>query len=251
MHLSINPAAVAQHLLMVFLIFVWPVWDYFATRRLRANPSGAARLGYYRRTILWLWTSSCVAVGTTGWVALFTLRGLGIRAAWLETHRWAWWTTAALVTLFVLVQLVLPVGQVLLKYWKRPHLEPRQLKPLRFVLPATSLERRWFAVLSVSAGFCEELLFRGFLLRYLHSGTLHLGLVWAAVVAALVFGAHHIYQGNAGVLSATVGGLMFTAILLLSGSLLMGMIYHTLVDMSILLYWRPRTLQYGECLSQA
>jgi membrane protease YdiL (CAAX protease family) len=246
MHLYLTPAAIAQHLLMVFLVFVGPVWDFFDTRRLKANPGSAARLGYYRRTTLWLWTASCVAVWAVGWPALFTLRGLGIRAAWLQTHRWACWAAAGLVALIVLVQLVLPVVQVTVKYRKRQYLEPRQFEGLRFFLPASVLERRWFAALSVSAGFCEELLFRGFLLRYLHTCPLHLGLVWAAVIAAVVFGAHHIYQGKAGLLSATVGGLVFTAILLVSGSLLAGMIFHALVDLSLLLYWRPRTLLGGE-----
>jgi membrane protease YdiL (CAAX protease family) len=239
----VSPAAIAQHLLAVFLVAAGPVWDFFDTRKLKANSSSAARLGYYRRTILWLWTASCVAVWTTGWAALFTLRGLGIQAAWLAAHRWAWWATAALVTLVVLIQLVLPVVQVTLKYRKRPHLEPRQLEPLRFFLPATVLERRWFAALSVTAGFCEELLFRGFLLRYLHTWPLHLGLAWTVVIATVVFGMHHLYQGRSGVISTSLGGLVFAAILLVTGSLLAGMIFHTLADLSLLLYWRPRTLR--------
>lgn len=73
-----------------------------------------------------------------------------------------------------------------IKYRNRPFLEPRQLERLRFFLPSSSLERRWFAALSITAGFCEELLFRGFLLRYLHTSPLHLGLVWATLAAALV-----------------------------------------------------------------
>jgi membrane protease YdiL (CAAX protease family) len=39
-----------------------------------------------------------------------------------------------------------------------------------------------------------------------------------------------------------VGGLVFTVILLVSGSLLAGMLFHALADVSLLLYWRPRTL---------
>ena len=243
MHFSFSPAIVAQHLLMVFLVFAGPVWDFFDTQALKTNPSSAARLGYYRRTMLWLWTAACVAIWTTGWGSLYTLRGLGIRVSWLEAHRWAWWVGVALIAMLVLLQLVLPVGQVILKYRKRPHLEPRQLERLRFFLPATVLERRWFAGLSVSAGFCEELLFRGFLLRYLHTWPLQLGLAWAIPAAAIVFGAHHLYQGKSGVFSTALGGVVFTAILLVSGSLLAGMIYHALADVSLLLYWRPRTLR--------
>jgi membrane protease YdiL (CAAX protease family) len=134
------------------------------------------------------------------------------------------------------------VVQVTLKYSKRPYLEPRQFEKLRFFLPSTAAERRWFAGLNVTAGFCEELLFRGFVLRELIALPLHLGLAGPAILAALIFGSHHLYLGKAGVLSTTVGGLVFTATLLVTGNLLAGMILHALLDLSLLLYWRPRTL---------
>jgi membrane protease YdiL (CAAX protease family) len=241
----LNPLSlqtIAQYLLMLFLVAVGPVWDYFDTKPLKGNPSSAARLGYYRRTILWLWTATAIAIWTTGWAGLFTLHGLGIRAAWLQTRSWAWWTLAALVTLFFLVQLVLPVVQVRLKYGNRPYLEPRQFESLRFFLPSTWAERRWFAALSVTAGFCEELLFRGFVLRELIVLPLHLGLAGPVILAAIAFASHHLYMGRAGFISTTVGGLVFTATLLVTGNLLACMILHALVDLSLLLYWRPRTL---------
>ncbi len=242
----LSPQTIAQYLLMLFLVVVGPVWDYFDTKSLKANPSSAARLSYYRRTILWLLTASAIALWTTGWTGLFTLRGLGIRAVWLETHRWTWWTLGVMVLLFVLVQLVLPVAQVKLKYGSRTYLEPRQFESLRFFLPSTGAERRWFAGLSVTAGFCEELLFRGFVLRELIALPLHMGLAGPAILAALIFGSHHVYLGRAGVVSTTVGGLVFTATLLVTGNLIAGMILHALMDLSLLLYWRPKTLHGAE-----
>jgi membrane protease YdiL (CAAX protease family) len=127
-----------------------------------------------------------------------------------------------------------------LKYRKRPFLEPKQLESLRFFLPASTVERRWFAALSITAGFSEELLFRGFLLRYLHTSPLHFPFGWAALTSALIFGAHHLYQGRQGFLSTAILGLVFTAILLVTGSLWAGMVYHAAIDLSILLFWRPK-----------
>jgi membrane protease YdiL (CAAX protease family) len=241
MTLISSPAQIAQHLLALFLIVLGPIWDYFHTLPLKASPSGPARLRYYQRTMLWLWISSAIACWASlpgGFFALFSLSGMGIRAAWLPG--WPWWVLAGICVLVVLLQLVLPVVQVTVKYRNRPFLEPRQLEPLRFFLPASPLERRWFAALSLTAGFCEELLFRGFLLRYLHCTPFHLGLIWVVLISAVVFSAHHLYQGKSGVISTGIGALIFTAILLVTGSLLAGMIYHALADLSILLYWRPR-----------
>jgi membrane protease YdiL (CAAX protease family) len=229
-----------RHLLALFLIVVGPIWDYIDTRPLKAQPSPQRRLRYYRQTFIWLWIASGVACWACGFETLFTARGIGIHTDWIERHSWVWWTLAVLVTLVILLQLVLPVIQVTVKYRDRPFLEPRQLESLRFFLPSSSLERRWFAALSITAGFCEELLFRGFLLRYLHTSPLRLGLMWAALAAALVFGSHHLFLGAKGFISTSVGGLIYTAILLVTGNLVAAMVYHAAADLSILLYWRPK-----------
>ncbi len=60
------------------------------------------------------------------------------------------------------------------------------------------------------------------------------------LAAAIVFGTHHLYQGSKGAVSTSIGGLIFTAILIVTGSLWAGMLYHAASDMSILLYWRPK-----------
>lgn len=238
---SPQASAIVTNLLALFLVVVSPVWDFFETRTLRAHPSGAARLHYYRQTAVWLWSAAGVACWAQGFSNLVTLRGLGIGTVWLDQHRWAWYALAALLVLIVVVQLILPVVQVAIKYRDRQYLEPKQLESLRSFLPAGTTGRRWFAMLSVTAGFTEELLFRGFLLRYLHTPPLHLPFAWAALISALVFGTHHLYQGRSGFISTTIGGLIFTAILLLTGSLWAGMVYHAAADLSLLLYWRPRS----------
>jgi uncharacterized protein len=233
-------ARVAGDLLAVFLVMVGPIWDYFEGQALRAAPSHALRMRYYVRTFVWLWVAAGVACWSCGISSLTTVGGLGIHAGWLERRAWGWRTLAVALAVIVAVQLVLPVIQVLIKYRDREFLELAQLKPLRFFLPAVPVERRWFAALCVTAGVCEELLFRGFLLRYLHRAPLHLGLGWAILLAAVVFGTHHFYQGVKGFFSTTLGGLIFTGILLLTGSLSAGMVYHAAADMSLLVYWRPK-----------
>jgi uncharacterized protein len=231
---------VAAHLLAFVLVVLWPVWDDRQLRSLRAHPSGPARLAYYRQLTLLLWIAAGVACWSDGIGSLLTLGRIGIDSTWLHEHLWIWYVLATLVGLAVLVQLVWPVIQVSVKYRDREFLEPKQFLPLRFFLPHSAMERRWFAVLSLTAGFTEELLFRGFLLRYFHSSPLHLPLVWAVAIAALIFGIHHLYQGLSGVISTTITGLIFTAMLLVTGSLWMAMACHAAIDMSLLLYWRPK-----------
>ena len=62
------------------------------------------------------------------------------------------------------------------------------------LLPRTGEERGWFAAVAVTAGCCEELLYRGVLIAF-GTGVLGLGVWPAAAIAVVVFGAAHLYQG--------------------------------------------------------
>jgi uncharacterized protein len=236
---------IATHLLALLLVVIWPAWDYWRLRLLKARPDASSRLRYYRQLTVCLWSAALAACWAQGFSNLATLAGLGIQAGWLEQHRWVFYALVVIVGLVVAGQLVLPLVQVSVRYQNREFLEPKQFESLRFFLPNGRLQRRWWAGLSVTAGFTEELLFRGFLLRYLHTSPLHLPLVWAAVISALVFGAHHLYQGTGGFVSTTVLGLVLTAMLLLTGVLWAGVLYHAAVDLSLLVYWRPKPVTTG------
>jgi membrane protease YdiL (CAAX protease family) len=229
-----------DHLLVVWLVLVSPIWDWLDTRALKAHPTGKRRIRYYWQTIAILALGAAVACWSHGIGSFLTLGALGINEPLLERDSWLWWLLTSLVGLWVVLQWALPVTQILVKYRKLRYLEMQQLQPLRFVLPASSRERRWYAVLGVSAAICEELLVRGFFLRYLHTSPFHLPLAGAVVVAAVVFGANHIYQGVKGAVVTGVTGLVFTAILLVTGSLWPGMVFHAVTNLSVLLYWRPR-----------
>lgn len=85
----------------------------------------------------------------------------------------------------------------------------------------------WIA-LSVSAGFVEELTFRGYLLRQFGMAlrSPFLGLI----VQAILFGVSHGYQGLDPVVRITTFGLLFGTVALLRGSTRSGMIAHASID---------------------
>lgn len=94
--------------------------------------------------------------------------------------------------------------------------------------PATGVEMALFLTLSVSAGVCEELIFRGYLQQQFICMT---GRVWAGVaLAALVFGSAHEYEGAAGVLLLAAYGAMFGVLALVRRRLRTGMIAHAWHD---------------------
>jgi membrane protease YdiL (CAAX protease family) len=105
----------------------------------------------------------------------------------------------------------------------------RHLEPVRPILPHTPGEVAHFGLVSLSAGVCEEILFRGFVLAYLQA--LVPGFA-ALFVSALLFGMAHAYQGNRGVLQTGVVGLVLGAFFLMGGSLWVPMLLHAAVDMN-------------------
>ncbi len=238
-HISI--ATLLQHLLFVFLLVIAPAWDYYDTRRLKQNPASDKKLAYYRTLCIWLWIAALVACVTAGWRSIFTIAP-GESAAWMLKHAWAYYAVGTVIALFTAV-IVLPYVTVL---WKRVTSKPRkyasaelmQKLSYAYLFPKTRDERRWWVVVGLTAGICEEIAFRGFLLHYLTS-LWGLGLVLAIVVSCLVFGLQHLYQGAKGVVATALIGALFALLFVLSGSLVLPIILHAATDLRLLVILPP------------
>lgn len=98
---------------------------------------------------------------------------------------------------------------------------------LAFMLPRNADEYRWFIVLSVVAGVCEELMCRGYLVWVLHA---YVGMLPAVLLSAAIFGIGHMYQGWRGVAKTGAVGLVMSAIVLAGGWLVPAMLVHALID---------------------
>ena len=95
------------------------------------------------------------------------------------------------------------------------------------LLPHTPGELRGFVALSITAGVCEEILFRGYLMAYLHPWT---GAWGAFLLSSLIFGLAHSYLGRKHGIRAGLAGLVMAALYTLAGSLWVPMVVHAMVD---------------------
>lgn len=85
----------------------------------------------------------------------------------------------------------------------------------------------WILV-SISAGFCEELLFRGYLQRQFHAAT---GSAVAAVLLqGVIFGLLHSYKGWSQVITITALGILYGALVAWRRNLRASMIAHAWSD---------------------
>jgi len=240
---NVSVVTLLQHLLFLFLLVVAPAWDLFAIPKLKRNPISEYKIRYYKLLCVWLWITSALAVVAIGFRPLFTIHPSPGEISWLLPHPWVRYLVEALM-IAVLIIVALPVGIVIWKkLTKRPlkYSSAAALKSFSYFLPGTWTERHWWVFVSITAGVCEEILFRGFLLRYLHVFPWALSLTLALLISSVIFGVHHIYQGAAGVAGSAIVGILFGLLFMMTGNLLLPIILHGVMDLRMLAILRPPT----------
>ncbi len=216
-----------DHVFAVLLIAGLPVYaqlfyQWLAKRSGRGIPD--ARISVYRigSVVQWL----LVAVVAVRWVSLgrsWEELGLGQPAAGS-----AWYSI--LILFLAAASAVRVWNQISVDEEARQTIFD-QLADLEALLPRTRRERDWAWVVSVTAGVCEEILFRGFLFWWL-SGFLDelpaMGLV------TLSFGLCHAYQGPWGILKTALVGAVFGALVLVTDALWLAIALHAFIDLNSL-----------------
>lgn len=131
-----------------------------------------------------------------------------------------------LVSAFILFGLKIALGLVDLH---DPAASLRQMKQaVAPLIPKSGLEFGMFLSLTLLAGFFEEIIFRGYLMKQI--GALS-GNIYAGVVAsAILFGGAHGYQGVRQMVLIAVFGILFGLLAVWRKSLRPGMIAHTWTD---------------------
>lgn len=101
-------------------------------------------------------------------------------------------------------------------------------KQIGALLPRTPLETGLWLALSATAGFCEEIMFRGYLQSQFTALTRSTGA--ALLLQAMVFGIAHAYQGGRRILLIALYGFLFGLLAAWRRSLRPGMLGHAFQD---------------------
>ena len=212
-------------LLVVVFAAVLPLWTHFVSwpRHARAVDAGDARARsrVYVRTIIeeWLLVIAAVIIFVAGRRSFASL-WLGAPVGWR-----AWVGFAVPVAYLALV--FAQMRMIAARPAALPKLRER-LQPLRALIPHTEGEFRRFVPLAVTAGICEEFLFRGYLVWVL---TFWIGLYPAAIVSMIAFGLAHGYQGGKFGFRAFAVGVVLGVMALVTRSLLPSMLLHAAIDL--------------------
>ncbi len=107
-------------------------------------------------------------------------------------------------------------------------LGPDTARSMSVLLPQGASEIALWVLVSASAGFCEEAVFRGYLQRQFHA--LSRSALVAVLAQAVAFGISHGYQGGKQVVIITVLGLLYGLLAWWRRSLRPGMTAHAWSD---------------------
>lgn len=241
-----GPAAFAAVVVAVYLVVGEPVAGHVLHRRfegrLRTDPD--ARRSFYGRLLVLEWGLAVLALIV--WLSAPGVDAAAVGLVWPRS--WPGPLELLLVVLVLgfvvastralrggaLVEAAVPSRPGHSPPGRGRHAEPPGQATLA-LLPRTPAERRLFTVVGVTAGVCEEWLYRGFFLAVVAAVAGDLPSWLLVLVAAVAFGLAHAYQGRAGIaLTGVLGGVM-AALYVGTGSLLLPVLLHAAIDLRFLL----------------
>ena len=209
---------------LIFLLLgaVIPWRGYARMRHLMALPevTSRERMKMYGATILFQW----LLAGLVAWRAF--ARGLSLEELGVQNVR----------SVSLLVVALLGAALIAAAHWANvrrmsrsdhPNLERLRALGAR-LFPRSRSEFTLFVVLSLTAGVCEEFLFRGFVMAALLRAGLGTWLV--VILSSAMFGLAHLYQGKGGSLGTGILGAIFALARILSKSLLPAIMWHSVLD---------------------
>ncbi|SRR5579884_1802240 len=241
----------AISLIVALLVVLYIVASLvFGPRRFRRTMQGFAlqptrRARFYVGLVVAQWLGMLI-VGFVALSSAVPLSTWGLRAPYygflhdLDAPAYTSW----LFTLFVIVMVGLFILLGITGAERRLENPDRVARLRRRIktaemLPHTTVERRLWLLVSISAGISEEIMYRGFLPWYFLQADnilrLHISFWQAVALATFFFVLAHSYQGWGGMLLALLFGFLCVDIYYLTGSLLLPIALHILMDARIVL----------------
>jgi membrane protease YdiL (CAAX protease family) len=216
-----------DHLLFALFALIFPIFETFEMRKIKARilaGEESMRAKLYRSVIWKEWSLAAIVLAIWWWLG----RGAGSLGLIPRTDGLAWFGhgVAVLICLLLIAQL-----RGFAKNPETLEAHAETVTNLKFMAPHTTDERQLFDYVSVTAGVCEELIYRGFVIAYMTTA-LGMSFLVAAILSSVIFGVAHSYQGVGGVLKTTAIGLVLALLYGLTGALWASIIVHAMVDIT-------------------
>lgn len=220
-----------DHILIVMFGLVFPLSAMMnggdgRLEKMNFNTESKKVLYYSNGLVLWGMT---VAVLIGWWWQGRNFGQLGLQWGQLPFSGTAWLLLGLFVLLYSLDVLV-EIGSETRRAKTKNHLKQK----VGF-LPDNATEFSHFIFLAITAGVCEEIVFRGYFITYarnvLEGIDVSLGIILALLLPALSFAVAHLYQGWKAVVKIVLMAILFGAFFLETAMLWPLMLVHIVVDL--------------------
>lgn len=215
--------------LFLFLV-IWSVSFFWLGRLfIRFKDAGQERMGLYLIGVAEHWLLAAAATVTIWWKVLFgNMQFWELKAElWLDAPYWpetiVYWCAGLVLGMVAIAIMFVGIEKIMA-------IRPTRMRLLMY--PRTTSETVvWSLVVSPTAGFCEEVIFRAVILWTLADMTND---IWLSVaLSSVLFGLMHAYQGLVWVLATMAMGGILAMSVIYAGSLWPAIIAHTLYNMAV------------------
>ncbi|MDR1983364.1 MAG: CPBP family intramembrane metalloprotease [Prevotellaceae bacterium] len=206
-------------IILISLLAVWAAWsmiNYRQIKRMLCIGKRRTLINDYIQTIAGLIVFATLAIIACG-TSIFTV-----------PDSYFLGNSAAIYKIIIYVAVAVIVAyQIISSYILSKH-NDKIPKNISYFLPLTFNEKLIFVFVCLFAGFCEELVFRGFALIFMAQFGINIWLAFA--VSALAFGLMHLYQGISGLIISFFTGILLAGLFAVSGNILLPIIIHIVID---------------------
>lgn len=198
------------------------------------------RIKFYKEAIVFGWVPVWIILLFVG-ISSLTLSDIGLRAISLSNSTWlnrvigiisgAILSALGYQTIMYFISAKYRSAVMAEMSRKKDGNSPYDTVAYQILIPKSSVEKRWFLFVSLTAGICEELVWRGCLI-FLLSNIFSVHIIVVYMVSCILFGLAHCYQGVYGVIKTSIIAILFIMIYIVTDSIIPGIILHFLFDYS-------------------
>ncbi|MDU8885942.1 type II CAAX endopeptidase family protein [Yeosuana sp. MJ-SS3] len=211
----------STHILALLIGLVYPTYLYIIYKKTnnQIKKDDYDRLKDYKQTIFIFWLQTCLII-----VNLFIDKSEQLN--FFPTFN----TFGIIMSILILVFIGLQIYTSKIPTIEKAQSVIERMKGNYYYLPKSKQEFIWFNFLSLSAGICEEIIFRLFMFSYFLENT---NLILAFALTNIIFALTHISSTKENIIGAFILGLLFTAIYYFSNNIWLAIILHIAIDVSI------------------
>lgn len=221
--------------ILVFLVTIFfPISGYFKIKNLKkriAEGDNHRKIKFFYSTIFWSWIPIFLIFIMMP-ISGVPLENIGMKWINIDTSSISKWILFPVIGFYFLFLFYNIYSIIIFKYNEERRAKAAEGIPADFnsFLPTTQNERGIWDLVSVSAGICEEILYRGYFFYALAVVFPNLSIIHILLISTVLFGIGHIYLGKE-VIKATLLGLIFGIFYIVFDSVIPVIIFHIAQDL--------------------